>query len=118
VIKSVDTGGLRTDEREVVAQVARYHRGRPPQPAHEEFRRLSPGNRALVSYLASILRVAYALDVDRTQRIKKLSCRVDGQRFLITVDSANVLLERWAMRRKSEMFRDVYGLEVCVLPEA
>lgn len=118
VIRSVDTGGLRTDEREVVALVARYHRGRPPQPTHEEFRRLGSADRALVSYLASILRVAYALDVDRTQRIKKLSCRVEGPRFLISVDSANVLLERWAMRRKSEMFRDVYGLDVCVLPEA
>lgn len=117
IIQSVDIGGLRSDEREVVAQIARYHRGRPPQPGHESFRRLSTEHRALVSYLAAILRVAYSLDVDRTQRISKVSCRVDQQRFIISVNTANVLLERWAVGRKSELFRDVFGLEVCVVPE-
>jgi exopolyphosphatase/guanosine-5'-triphosphate,3'-diphosphate pyrophosphatase len=118
VVKSADTGGLRFDERELVAQVARYHRGRPPQPSHDEFRRLTSEQRARVSYLAAILRVAYALDPDRTQQIRDISCRVEGSRFLITVDAANVLLERWAMRRKSQMFRDVFGLEVFVLPQS
>jgi exopolyphosphatase/guanosine-5'-triphosphate,3'-diphosphate pyrophosphatase len=117
VVKSAETGGLGPDERELVAQVARYHRGRPPQPSHEEFGRLDSEQRARVSYLAAILRVAYALDPDRTQQVRHISCRVEGSSFLITVDAANVLLERWAMRRKSELFRDVFGLEVYVLPQ-
>lgn len=116
-VKSADTGGLGPDERELVAQVARYHRGRPPQMSHDEFRRLTSEQRARVSYLAAILRVAYALDPDRTQQVREIRCRVEGSRFLVTVDAANVLLERWAMRRKSEMFRDVFGLDVVVLPQ-
>jgi exopolyphosphatase/guanosine-5'-triphosphate,3'-diphosphate pyrophosphatase len=84
--------------------------------SHEEFRRLTSEQRARVSYLAAILRVAYALDPDRTQQIRQISCRAEGSRFLITVDAANVLLERWAMRRKSELFRDVFGLDVFVVP--
>ena len=39
----------------------------------------------LVSQLASILRIAYALDVERNQRIRRLRCEVVPGRLLIRV---------------------------------
>ena len=117
ILKNADIGGISAEEVEIVAQTARYHRGKEPQNTHEEFRRLSRSSRTMVSYLAAMLRVAYALDVERTQRIKKLKCSIEGDQFRIRVDSPNVAVERWALARKAELFRNVFGLNVVVLPE-
>jgi hypothetical protein len=70
-----------------------------------------------VSTLAAILRVAYALDVERTQRIKQVKCAVDKNVFRIETTVQDVALERWSMARKSGLFKNVFGLEVQVVPE-
>lgn len=117
VIKNSDISGLSAQEVEVVAQTVRYHRGRVPQVSHDDFRRLARGPRALVSCLAAILRVAYALDVERVQRVRRVRCTIDDSRFCVKVDAQNVSVERWAMARKGELFESVFGLPVVVLPD-
>lgn len=117
VIKNSDISGLSAPEVEVVAQTVRYHRGRAPQVSHDEFRRLERGSRALVSCLAAILRLAYALDVERVQRVRRVRCTVDQGRFCMKIDAQNVSVERWAMARKGELFETVFGLPVVLLPD-
>jgi exopolyphosphatase / guanosine-5'-triphosphate,3'-diphosphate pyrophosphatase len=117
VIKNADISGLSASELEIVALTARYHRGRGPQSSHDEFRRLAREDRALVLCLAAILRVAYALDVERVQRIRRARCSIDAARFCIKVDAQNVSVERWAMARKGELFHSVFGLPVVVMPD-
>jgi hypothetical protein len=70
----------------------------------------------VVSYRAAILRRAYALDVARTQRIARLRCEVRGEDFLIHVDRRQVALERWAVEGKSNLFEEVFGFTVLVVP--
>lgn len=79
--------------------------------------RLDRRARMEVSTLAAILRVAYALDVERSQRIKKVKCTIDKNTFRIETDVQDVALERWSMERKSGLFKSVFGLEVQVVPE-
>ena len=117
VLSACDIAGISADEKSVIAHVARYHRGNPPLPSHAAFQRLPRPQRVLISYLAAILRVAYALDVERTQRIRSIDCRVVGGQLLISVDAQVVALERWSMERKSNLFRDVFGLDVTVVSQ-
>jgi exopolyphosphatase / guanosine-5'-triphosphate,3'-diphosphate pyrophosphatase len=115
IIQSSDIAGLTAIEKEMVANIARYHRKSPPETHHLEFQSLPRPKRVVVSYLAAILRLAYGLDVERAQRIKKVRCDVTDGRLLIKVDRRQIALERWSLNGKAGMFAEVFGLEVAVV---
>jgi exopolyphosphatase/guanosine-5'-triphosphate,3'-diphosphate pyrophosphatase len=117
IIRAADIAGLTADEQEMVAHIARYHRRSPPEAHHYEFQALSRQNRVIVSYLASILRLAYGLDVERTQHIRKLRCEVSRDHLLLHVDRRQVSLERWSIDGKKGMFVEAFGLNVKVVPK-
>ncbi len=117
ILRNVDLSGLTLTEREIVAQVARYHRSGVPISSHEEYMQLDRSARMQVSTLAAILRVAYALDVERSQRIKQVKCTIDKNVFRIETNVQDVALERWSMDRKSGLFKNIFGLGVQVVPE-
>ncbi|MFW5859271.1 MAG: hypothetical protein ACOCYP_04550 [Planctomycetota bacterium] len=116
IIRHADIPGLREEDQEVVALVARYHRRSSPVYRHAEFTRLPRASRVLVSILAGILRLAYALDVERCQRIRSVTVRVEGQTLLLLVERRDVTLERWSVEDKARLFTDMMGLRVVVLP--
>jgi exopolyphosphatase/guanosine-5'-triphosphate,3'-diphosphate pyrophosphatase len=116
IIEASDLAGLTADEKDLVAQVARYHRKSPPEPHHTAFTVLPRRSRVLVSALAAMLRIAYALDVERSQRIKRIRAEISGRELLIHVDRRQVALEQWSVAGKSGLFTDVFGLGVRVVP--
>jgi exopolyphosphatase / guanosine-5'-triphosphate,3'-diphosphate pyrophosphatase len=116
IINAADIPGLTRDEKEMVAHIARYHRRSQPQAHHMGFQSLSRRQRVVVSHLAAIVRLSYALDVERTQRIRKLRCEVADNRLLMHVDRRQIALERWSIAGKAGMFQEVFGLEVVVVP--
>jgi CHAD domain-containing protein len=63
-------------ERAIVANVARYHRGTLPNDGHEPYRALETSDRTVVDRLASILRVADALDVSHASVVRSAECHV------------------------------------------
>lgn len=99
----------------MVGQIARYHRRSSPQAHHEGFQVLGRRGKVVVAQLASILRIAYSLDVERSQRIKKLRCDVVPGRLLIRVDRRQIALERNAIEDKKRMFEETFGLRVDVI---
>ncbi len=116
IIQSADIAGLSRIEQDLVANIARYHRKSPPEPHHGEFTDLPRHDRVVVAYLAAILRIAYALDVERSQRVRRLRTKVDGRRLLLRVDRRQIALERWSVASKAGLFEEVFGLEVVVVP--
>lgn len=58
--------GFDEHERELIAQIARYHRKSMPKPSHREYNALRPTDQHAVSLLAGMLRIGIALD--RTYR--------------------------------------------------
>lgn len=116
IIQSADIAGLSQNEQDLVANIARYHRKSPPEPHHGEFTDLPRHDRVVVAYLASMLRIAYALDVERSQRVRRIRIKVDGRRLLIRVDRRQIALERWSVASKAGLFEEVFGLEVVVVP--
>lgn len=115
IILSADLAGLTKNEKEMVAHIARYHRRSPPQSHHTAFQALPRRNRVVVAHLAAILRLAYGLDVERTQRIRKVRCEVSGNRLLLHVDRRQIALERWSIAGKAQLFEEVFGLSVVVV---
>jgi exopolyphosphatase/guanosine-5'-triphosphate,3'-diphosphate pyrophosphatase len=116
ILDHTDIAGLTAAEKRVVAQVARYHRRSPPAAHHLDFQALPRRDRVVVRQLAAILRLAYALDVERSQRIRRLTCELIPGRLLIRVDRRQIALERISVRTKKVMFEETFGLRVDVVP--
>jgi exopolyphosphatase/guanosine-5'-triphosphate,3'-diphosphate pyrophosphatase len=113
LILNSELAGFERRQLQLLASVARYHRGSPPKRTHAEFAALLPEDRRRVSALAAILRLALALDRTHQQNVANVRARVTPRRVRITIDShgdANVDL--WAAERKVELFQKVFGREV------
>ena len=105
--------GFRRHELELVANVARYHRGANPKNKHTNFRKLPKSARRRVVRLAAILRVAGALDRGHMQRVDSVDVVVRPNRVELEVRSADdVDLELWAARGKSDLFDRVFGRQL------
>jgi exopolyphosphatase/guanosine-5'-triphosphate,3'-diphosphate pyrophosphatase len=113
LIAHSDVMGLSPLERELVANVARYHRKSPPSLEHENFRALSREDRSKVKALAAILRVADALDREHRGKIGDITSRVEGDTLVIEAHgSEDRTLEEWTVLAKSGMLREAMGLDV------
>jgi exopolyphosphatase/guanosine-5'-triphosphate,3'-diphosphate pyrophosphatase len=105
--------GFTAREMLIVGTIARYHRKAPPSPLHHEFAQLSLADRNRVRLLAGLLRIADALDKEHRQKIQDIAVVRMGTELQIRASGADdVLLEQWALRKKDDLFREVFGLDV------
>jgi len=113
IVANTEIFGLQRDELDVIANVVRYHRGDPPAVTDIEYISLQREERMLVVKMASILRVADALDRSHSQRIKNLI--VDRRAETLVLHSRGVRdtsLELVALEEKARLFQDVFGYKV------
>lgn len=113
LIAHSDIMGLLPDERNLVANVARYHRKSAPSLDHPNFRELTGGERSRVKTLAAILRVADALDKEHLGKVADIGAYVDGDTLHIRATTgAEIELEAWTVKGKADLLREYLGLEV------
>jgi exopolyphosphatase/guanosine-5'-triphosphate,3'-diphosphate pyrophosphatase len=113
IIIHSDLMGLSPNERDIVGNVARYHRKSPPSLDHDNFRGLSRDDRTKVKLMAALLRLADALDREHQGVIKSVRARVEGSTLWLDVDGREErALEEWTVRAKSGMLRELLGLDV------
>lgn len=115
LIKHSELTGFSEAERDVIANVARYHRGSSPKEKHPEFWRLHYVDRETVRRLAAILRIADALDRSHEGRVRGVTCtRADGRFQLSLACKANCEREAAAVQSKSGLFEEVFNCELVV----
>lgn len=113
LIRNSEIFGMSASDILLVGLVARYHRRAYPQPSHDGFSTLAQEERVAVAKMASILRLAIALDDRRMGRIQTLHLRREGKQIILsTPDVEDVSLEQISMRENSGLFRDVFGLTI------
>ena len=76
--------GFQPNELELIANVARYHRGADPKRKHANFRQLSTRDQQRVRQMAAILRVAGGLDRSNTQQVSDVTVEL-GKKGDITL---------------------------------
>lgn len=109
LIRNSELTGFSEAEREVIANVARYHRGPEPKDRHEEFAALDETDRETVRSLAAILRIADALDRRHDSRVGDLRCFRNGRAVQIELQaSANCDREISAAEQKCALFEAVF----------
>ncbi|HVN32806.1 MAG TPA: Ppx/GppA phosphatase family protein [Thermoanaerobaculaceae bacterium] len=115
LVANSELPGLSEREMLLVANVARYHRKGEPSASHEGLVDLDADERALVGKLASILRLADALDREHQQLVREVEARLDGRELVLRLRGTGaMLLEQWALKKKTEFFTNVFDLKVRV----
>jgi exopolyphosphatase/guanosine-5'-triphosphate,3'-diphosphate pyrophosphatase len=104
--------GFDPQELQVIAVVARFHKGAPPKISSPELEGLDPENRKLAVALAAFLRVADGLDRTHHGVVRAMRVARNNGRLELWVDSAgrDAELELWAAQRKSELWEKCFGL--------
>ena len=113
IVSNSEIFGLSRDELEIIANVVRYHRGDPPSESDIEYVSLQREERILVLKMASILRVADALDRGHSQKIKSLT--VERRTATVALHAGGVYdlsLELISIEEKSDLFQDVFGYKI------
>lgn len=119
IIMATEILGLSHLEREIVANVVRYHLQQfkydevqvEAKPARSS-RLATPDNLTMViAKLTAILRLANSMD--RGHKGKLLNCKIqvkDGQMVIQTNYDGNVTLEALSIEQKADFFEEIYGI--------
>ncbi|CAM3025395.1 exopolyphosphatase [Sporolactobacillus spathodeae] len=111
IIQSSEIIGISDTDRDMIANIARYHSSETPTTDARSFRRLPTEYRLVVAKLAALLRIADALDDSRQQKVDKIRVSLAHDRVVITAESADDLsLERLTFEEKAAYFEEVYGI--------
>ncbi|WP_168205005.1 Ppx/GppA phosphatase family protein [Bythopirellula goksoeyrii] len=107
--------GFRPEEIEIIANVARYHRGALPKRKHENFRRLCDEDQQRVLRMAAVLRLAGGLDRSHNQTVEKVEVRMADDLLELIVEAKEYPeTDLWAARRRLGMFEKVYDSELAI----
>ncbi len=113
IISNSGLFGLGSEELLLAALIARYHRRALPQADHEMYGALSREMRIRVLKLAALLRVADAMDMQHAQSLDDLQFTLEPGSLVITANGAgNLDLEKHRLKEKSNLFMQVYGMEI------
>jgi exopolyphosphatase/guanosine-5'-triphosphate,3'-diphosphate pyrophosphatase len=105
--------GLTKREQEIVSNVARYHRKALPTIQDENFRALPSKDRSTVIKLSALLRIADAMDVSHTRRVKDVHIRSKKNKWILSLEGEGALnLEIWALEKRRALFQDVFGMKL------
>ena len=102
--------GFEPFEIDMLATMGRYHRRSRPGSSFEPWRRLERHRRDETLELLALLRVADGLDRGRLGVVEGIDVEISDEavRVVITA-SGEADLELWGVRRKRELFEDVFG---------
>ncbi|MEW6775752.1 MAG: Ppx/GppA phosphatase family protein [Bdellovibrionota bacterium] len=113
ILKNLPLSGFTQREIEIIALVARYHRGNPPEADHEGYSELDKEDRRLVDRLGGILRLAEGLDHSRDGRIESLRVEATAKEIILKPrSSGDADMDLWAAARKVDLLEKAFGRKV------
>lgn len=102
-------------EREIIANLARYHRKGKPKKQHENFARLTNQDQELVRKLGGILRLADGLDRRRNGLVEQLACNLRNRETALTLTgSGDLSVEIYGAREKGDLFEAAFDTRLII----
>ena len=105
-----------SQEKRIIASIARYHRKGLPKQSHYNLASLDNATIHKVKVLASLLRVADGLDCTHQAIVKSINLKVGTKK--ITVESLTEnksMLEEQAFNKKKDLFEKVFGKKLVLI---
>jgi exopolyphosphatase/guanosine-5'-triphosphate,3'-diphosphate pyrophosphatase len=129
LVSNSDMPGFTKIERDIVANLCRYHRKALPAAEHSNLHSMDAESKRAVILLMPLLRLADSLDRSGEQRVRTVQCAVLPNEFRITLipaapdtvapdtaEGCDVDLEIWAAEQLKDIFQQVYGKSLTVVP--
>jgi exopolyphosphatase/guanosine-5'-triphosphate,3'-diphosphate pyrophosphatase len=111
IIRNADLLGFTNDEKEIIANIARYHRKSHPKPKHENFQKVPPSKRGLVMLLGGILRLAEGMDRRNQQMIQSVEVQIHSASvdFILwhNPDTGLPDVELWSAERRTALLESM-----------
>jgi exopolyphosphatase/pppGpp-phosphohydrolase len=105
-----------SQERRIVASIARYHRKGLLKPKHYNLATLDRVTVHKVKILASLLRVADGLDYTHQSIVKSLNVKVETKRVIAEcVSETESALEEQAFNKKKDLFEKVFDRKMVLV---
>lgn len=112
LILHADLPGFTERERELIANVTRYHRRSLPSHKHGQYDALTDSEQTLVRKLASILRIAEALDRGHARHVLRLVVKKQRAKTIFECDvQQGSDLELFTATERADLFRQEYGVK-------
>lgn len=112
LIMSSDLLGFSMQEKKIIALTAFYHANLLYETQTADNPQVERDIVPRVAKLASILRLADAMDRSYMQKIKSAKVEIHGNEMRISAKSKEDLtLEEWSFANKADFFEEVYGLD-------
>jgi len=109
-------------EIEIIAHVARFHRGASPKPEHPDLADLKPWQQRTIRQLVALIRLADSLDRTHASRVDEIYAAIRGGRSgksgrscrvtLEVLSRYDVELELEAARHHGRLFEKVFGCKL------
>ncbi len=107
--------GCQPCELELIANVARYHRGAKPKAKHANFSQLCGKDRRRVRQLAAILRVAGGLDRSHTQTVRNVRLVGSDGKLTLRVAAAEFPeVDISGARKRAKFFQKTFGTPLSI----
>ena len=114
IISNSEIFGYTTQQRRLIAAIARYMGKSRPAAADRVLKPLPVEQRAMVPKAVVILRLARALDHGRRGAVAGLQVQIEGERVTLRLKTkrSGADLELWALEKERSYFRNVFGREL------
>lgn len=115
LIMDADLLGLSEQQKRIIANVARYHRGAQPQLRHRGFAELDENEREVVRILGALLRLADGLDRSHSAAVRDVSVVFHSGQMLVLLDCPQAFGcedELWAGQKKGRWLGELFGLDL------
>lgn len=116
ILKNCMLPGFTNNEKELIANIARYHRKSHPKKKHDNFNVLTPNKQRIVKILSSFLRIAEGIDRRRQQEVESIRGKLaDGvyDVYMKPKDSIeDIDVEIWGAERRKLLLEEILNIEV------
>lgn len=119
LIKNEDFCDIDEKQKNIIACIARYHRGSLPKQSHATFSSLSSKKQKTVQKLAGIARLADGLDSSHLSLVKDIELKYSAKHNILwaKVISKNLdfKMDLEAAIQKKDLFERAFGLQLVLL---
>jgi exopolyphosphatase/guanosine-5'-triphosphate,3'-diphosphate pyrophosphatase len=116
LIRHADLFGFSPRERELIAQIARYHRKSLPKKKHEAFQSLCDEDQIVVNRLGGILRVADGLDRRRNGVVQQVLSQHGENTVTIKLSaSEDISVEIFGANTKKDLFEKAFNSKIAFI---
>ncbi|HEY4309924.1 MAG TPA: Ppx/GppA phosphatase family protein [Pirellulales bacterium] len=107
--------GFPPQELELIANIARYHRGGKPKAKHANYDRLPAADQERVRRLAAILRIAGGLDRSHSRVVRDVEIKFSPRAITMNVIADELPeVDLWGARRRCDFFEWVFDIPLRV----